>query len=74
MAKRGRPTLVIPTVEWKCRVPVDVAASVDLILYDPVRNVTAYGERSALVGRLLKEWLASQRTPTAPTTKEYPHA
>lgn len=63
MAKRGRPPLVVPTVEWKCRVPVDVAASVDLILYDPVRKVTAYGERSALVGRLLKDWLASQRTP-----------
>ena len=67
MARRGRPPLVIPTTEWKCRIPVDVAAQVDLILYDPVRNVTAYGERSALVARLLKDWLASQRTPVAPT-------
>lgn len=67
MARRGRPPLVVPTVEWKCRVPVDVAASVDLILYDPVRNVTAYGERSALVGKLLKDWLATQRIPVLPT-------
>jgi hypothetical protein len=61
MAKRGRPPLVVPTVEWKCRVPIDIAAQVDLILYDPVRNITAYGERSALVGKLLKEWLVSQK-------------
>lgn len=70
MARRGRPPLVIPTTEWKCRIPIDIAASVDLILYDPVRCTQAYGERSALVTKLLRDWLDSQRLPVVPTEKE----
>lgn len=57
--KRGRKALVIPTVEWKCRVPVDIAAKVDTFLLDPVRGEVAYGKRSQLVTQLLREWLAS---------------
>ena len=35
MAKRGRKPLLIPTIDWKCQIPVDVAAKVDLLLLDP---------------------------------------
>ena len=57
--KRGRKPLVVPTTEWKCRVPVDIAAKVDTFLLDPVRQEVAYGKRSQLVTQLLREWLAS---------------
>lgn len=59
MAKRGRKSLVVPTILWSCRIPVDVAAKVDLLLHDPLRGVPEYGARSALVSRLLREWLDS---------------
>ena len=62
--KRGRKPLVIPTIEWKCRIPVDVAAKIDTFLLDPVRDEVAYGKRSQLVTMLLRDWLASHsQTP-----------
>lgn len=60
--KRGRPALVVPTVDWKCRIPVDVAAKIDMLLLDPVRQEVAYGRRSQLVTQLLKAFLETQLT------------
>jgi hypothetical protein len=57
MSKRGRPAKATPTTEWKCHIPVDVAAKVDLLHLDPVRGTPAYGSRSSLVTRLLREYL-----------------
>ena len=57
MSKRGRPPLMIPTTEWKLRIPVDLAAKADLLHLDPVRQSLAYGARSALVTELLREYL-----------------
>ena len=57
MARPGRPALLTPTVEWKVRVPVDLAAKADLLSLDPVRGTIAYGARSALVTQLLREHL-----------------
>ena len=57
MAKPGRPSLLIPTVEWKVRVPVDLAAKADLLSLDPVRGTIAYGARSALITQLLRDHL-----------------
>lgn len=57
MAKRGRPALVTPTVEWKLRVPVDVAAKIDLLTLDPARGTITYGARSELVTQLLRKYL-----------------
>lgn len=59
MAKPGRPALLTPTVEWKVRVPVDLAAKADLLHLDPVRGTITYGARSALVTQLLREHLDS---------------
>ena len=59
MAKRGRPSLLIPTTEWKVRVPVDLAAKADLIHLDPIRGRLTYGARSELITILLREYLAS---------------
>lgn len=55
--KRGRKPLATPTVEWKCRVPIDVAAKIDLFLHDPIRNQVEYGKRSQFVTALLRDWL-----------------
>lgn len=57
MAKVGRPALLTPTVEWKLRIPVDLAVKADMLSLDPVRGTPAYGARSALITRLLREHL-----------------
>ena len=60
MAKRGRKPLLIPTIDWKCQIPVDVATKVDLFLLDPLTGRPVYGSRSALVTSLLRAWLSSR--------------
>ncbi len=57
MAKAGRPSLLIPTVEWKVRVPVDLAAKADMLHLDPVRGIIKYGARSELITELLRAYL-----------------
>lgn len=57
MAKRGRPSLLIPTTEWKVRVPIDLAAKADLLHLDPIRGNLKYGARSELITILLREYL-----------------
>ena len=61
MSRRGRPSKLIPTTEWKCHIPVDIAAKVDMLHLDPVRGTPAYGARSALVTHLLREYLDKLR-------------
>ena len=63
MSKRGRKPLLIPTEAWKCQIPIDIAAKIDLLLLDPVRGVPVYGARSELVTRLLREYLATVTGP-----------
>jgi hypothetical protein len=58
MAKLGRP-VGEPKEKWKCSIPVEIAAKIDLLCWDPVRNVTSYGKRSELVTQLLREHLRS---------------
>ena len=66
MAKAGRKPHTIPPVTWKCQVPTDVAAKVDLLLQDPLRGVPVYGARSALVTQLLRNWLAQFEQAASP--------
>ena len=69
MAKRGRKPLLIPTIDWKCQIPVDIAAKVDLLLLDPSSGRPVFGARSSLVATLLREWLAARvRSPESPQT------
>lgn len=60
MAKVGRKALLTPTIEWKVRIPVDLAAQADLINLDPMRGTLKYGARSELVTTLLREYLSSR--------------
>ena len=57
MARPGRKALTTPNTPWKCQIPEDVAAKVDLLILDPVKGVPTYGARSALVTQLLRNWL-----------------
>lgn len=59
MAKLGRPPLLIPTTEWKVRVPVDLATKADLLHLDPIRGTLKYGARSELITSLLREYLST---------------
>lgn len=61
MSRPGRPANAIPTVEWKCMIPVNIAAQVDSILLDPVTGRPRYGARSELVTQLLNHWLSTLR-------------
>ena len=60
MAKRGRKPLSMPTVEWKCRIPADIAVQIDMIQFDPVKGQVEYGARSLLVTSLLRAYLSDR--------------
>lgn len=62
----GRPALAMPTVDWKLRIPQDIAVKIDMICLDPLRGCVAYGERSKLVTRLLLEELERRKAKPAP--------
>jgi len=63
MARRGRPSLLIPTVEWKLKIPAPVAVRLDMLVLDPLKGVPAYGQRSALVTQILRDYLAKLDKP-----------
>ncbi len=46
----------------KLRIREDIAATVDLILLDPMREKIRYGKWSDLVEALLRNWIAEQRS------------
>lgn len=57
MGKVGRPPLLIPTVAWKLKIPAPLAVKLDMLVFDPVKGINAYGQRSALVTRILREYI-----------------
>lgn len=61
MAKLGRRPNVVPSVEWKAHIPVDLAGQVELLLLDPVTSKPRHGARSELVTRLLRDWILNQQ-------------
>ena len=54
--KRGKPARTVPAVKWKVSIRHDLALYIDMLLADPVRGGLGYGERSALVERLVLDW------------------
>lgn len=61
MAKVGRPPLLVPTVAWKLKIPVPIAVELDMLVFDPVKGINAYGQRSALVTQILREYLERRK-------------
>lgn len=54
---RGRRARLDPPTTWELSLPTSLVAEVELYILDPVRRKQAHGARSALVQRLLREWL-----------------
>lgn len=67
MSRTGRPPKAIPTVEWKVYIRSDLAAQVELLLTDPMREKVRYGKRGQLIEQLLEAWLKTQRVAVAST-------
>ena len=61
MSRRGRPPLAEPRVAWKLYIRSTLAAEVELLLLDPMREKIKYGERNRLVEELLEAWIAERR-------------
>lgn len=66
MSKVGRKANVVPSVQWLLYVPVTLAARVDLILKDPVRDKVKYGARGELLVQLLERWIKEQTASLPP--------
>lgn len=60
MSKVGRKPNVVPSTQWLLHIPVTLAAKVDLLLKDPVRDKVKYGSRGALLAGLLEQWITGQ--------------
>lgn len=65
MSRRGRPSNAIPTIDWKCHIPIPIATKIDLLLLDPLTGKTRHGSRSAFVTQLLVQFL--QQHENSPT-------
>ena len=61
----ARPRNVVPTVEWKVYIPADIAAQVELLLLDPMRERVRHGARGELIAKLLREWLEKRKAEIA---------
>ena len=55
--KAGRKPDADPSVRWDLYIPSTLAASVELLLKDPVRQKVKYGARSELIEELLRGWI-----------------
>lgn len=61
MARTGRPRNKVPRIKWDVYIRQDLAAQIELLLADPMRERVKYGARGELIESLLEEWLQKQR-------------
>lgn len=65
MARARAP---IPYVKWKICIPVDLAAAIEELFFDPALKKTRYGSRGDLIVLLLTRYLEEQRAAPRETT------
>ena len=53
--------LTVPTVQIKGRIPAPLARDVRILLLDPKTTITKYGALSALITKLLSDWVDDMR-------------
>jgi hypothetical protein len=58
--KPGRPALLTPNVEWKLMMPENLAALVEILCWDPVKQKPAFGARSAYLVELIRRDLKAR--------------
>ena len=56
----GRKPYAEPRVAWKVYLPQQLAAQVELLLLDPMREKVKYGARNELLEGLLRDWILEQ--------------
>ena len=61
----GRKPYAEPRVAWKIYLPQQLAAQVELLLLDPMREKVKYGARNELLEGLLRDWLERQKAVVA---------
>lgn len=72
MCPRGRRARLDAPTRWEVSIPTSLAAEIELYILDPVRRTQAFGARSALVQRLLREWLERQKGAAIDTPEKIP--
>jgi len=70
MRKRGRPASPITRIDVKLRLETSLAATLDLICLDPLRNRVENGARSTHIEAALREYFARHFPKLAPPTPE----
>ena len=53
--------LVEPTVQLKGRIPASLARDVRILLLDPKTTIIRYGALSALITKLLSDWVNDKK-------------
>lgn len=61
MSKPGRKPLADPRIPWRVYIRSKLAAEVELLLLDPMRQKVKYGSRGELIESLLEDWVDAQR-------------
>jgi len=61
MTKLGRRPHDVAPHQWKVTIPSDLAAEVELLLFDPLTGKPQYGGRAKLLEALLREWVGKRR-------------
>lgn len=56
----------IRSINWKVRIPTDLAAAIEEQLWDAVHKRPKYGGRSKLIEEQLRIWLEGQRAAEQP--------
>ncbi len=59
--KGGKKKYADRPVDWKISIPESLAATVSLILSDPLTGRPKHGARSRIIVGLLREWLEAQK-------------
>lgn len=74
MTKLGRKPYTEPRAEWKVYLPSSLAAEVELLLIDPLREKVKYGARNELLEKLLRDWLQKEKEKASATGQtQVPH-
>lgn len=65
MAKTGRKPLEMPRTRWTVYIREDLAAKVELIILDPMREKAKYGARTAYLESLIEKDLRERQRAQA---------
>lgn len=65
-----RPRRPDTSVRLHIVLPQSLFARLELILHDPIRNKARYGERSALIETLIRDWVTTREQEPEPSVQQ----